>query len=229
MAHLTATQLAVLECGHWFAGISLRLRQFLLDAAVLRSIAAGERLFSRGDAPDGLYCVIEGTLKVSGTGESGKEALLVVLEPPNWFGEIALFDGGQRTHDAVAVAPACLLHVPQTALLRLLENEPGHWRELALLLADKLRLAFIALEAMTLLPAPRRLAQRLGMIAEGYGSARGAERSLLRIPQEQLAQMLALSRQSVNQILKEFEAKGILRLHRGGIEIVDLAALRAEA
>lgn len=229
MARLAASQIAVLESGHWFGCISSRLREFLLEAAVLRPIAAGERLFSRGDAPDGLYCVLEGALRVSGTGASGKEALLVVLEPPTWFGEIALFDGGKRTHDAIADAPGRLLHIPQSVLLELLAKEPSHWRDLALLLADKLRLAFIALEAMTLLPGHRRLAQRLTMIAEGYGTARGAERSLIRIPQEQLAQMVSLSRQSVNQILKEFEAQGILRLHRGGIEIVDLAALRAKA
>lgn len=210
--------------GRWFSRVSPELQRFLLDNARLRQLAAGECLFARGSEADGLYCVVEGALRVSGTAESGKEALLVYLEPPNWFGEIALFDGGPRTHDAWALHACALLHVPQQALHALLEAQPRHWRELALLLTDKLRLTFVALEAMALMPAPQRLRQRLAMIADGYGEGRAG--TLLRIPQEELAQMVALSRQTTNQILKELEAQGTLRLHRGGIEVIDPAALR---
>ena len=216
--------------GRWFSRISPELQAFLLGAARVRALGAGERLFTRGDIADGLYCVVDGALRVSGTAASGKEALLLYLEPPNWFGEIALFDAGPRTHDAWAVEPCTLLHVPQAALHALLDEHPHYWRELALLLADKLRLTFVALEAMALMPAPQRLKQRLAMIADGYGEGRpGAPAGaapLIRIPQEELAQMVALSRQTTNQILKELEAQGVLRLQRGGIEVVDLGALR---
>lgn len=212
--------------GRWFARVSPGLQDFLLGAARLRRLTAGERLFARGDAADGLYCVVEGALRVSGTAASGKEALLLYLEPPNWFGEIAIFDGGPRTHDAWAADACTVLHVPQAALYALLDAQPRYWRELALLLADKLRLTFVALEAMALMPAPERLRQRLAMIIDGYGAGRpGAPAPLIRIPQEELAQMVALSRQTTNQILKELEAQGVLRLRRGGIEVLDAAAL----
>ncbi|THF62311.1 Crp/Fnr family transcriptional regulator [Pseudothauera nasutitermitis] len=211
--------------GRWFSRISPELQGFLLGAARTRRLAAGQRLFARGDPADGLYCVVDGALRVSGIAESGKEALLVYLEPPNWFGEIALFDGGPRTHDAWAVDACTLLHVPRAALQGLLDEHPRHWRELALLLADKLRLTFVALEALALMPAPQRVRQRLAMIADGYGEGRPG--TLIRIPQEELAQMVALSRQTTNQILKELAAQGAVRLHRGGIEVLDPAALRA--
>lgn len=216
--------------GRWFSRISPELQEALLGSAKLRRLAGGERLFARGEEADGLYCVIEGALRVSGTAASGKEALLLYLEPPNWFGEIALFDAGPRTHDAWAVEPCTLLHVPQSALHGLLDAHPRYWRELAQLLADKLRLTFVALEAMLLMPAQQRVCQRLAMIADGYGEGRAGVAAgtapLIRIPQEELAQMVALSRQTTNQILKDLEARGVLRLQRGGIEVLDLDALR---
>ena len=63
------------------------------------------------------------------------------------------------------------------------------------------------------------------MLAEGYDNSRS--RQVLHLPQEQLALMLSLSRQTTNQILKDLEAQGILQLSYGGIEILDLAGLRA--
>jgi CRP-like cAMP-binding protein len=80
---------------------------------------------------------------------------------------------------------------------------------------------------MSLLPAAPRLARRLLLIAENYGE--GEPRRALHLPQEQLALMLAISRQTTNQILKELEAQGIVRLTYGEIEILDLPRLRQAA
>ena len=103
-----------------------------------------------------------------------------------------------------------------------------HWRELALLMSQKLRLAFIALEEMSLLPAPQRLARRLLMIAEGYGGLAVRRRSI-HLAQEQLALMLSISRQTTNQILKDLETQGAVRLTYGEIEILDPERLKRAA
>lgn len=157
---------------------------------------------------------------------SGKEALLTVAEPMTWFGEIALFDELPRTHDAIALEDALLMHVPQAALQQLLDETPRYWRYLALLMAQKLRMSFMNVEALTLMPAAQRLAARLLMIAEGYGGISTRHRRI-RLSQERLGAMLSLSRQTANQLLKELAARGVVRLHVGEIEIVDLNALRA--
>lgn len=218
----------LLLTGHWFSQLPVGLRDALLAMAQLRRLAPGQRLFRRGDPPCGLYAVLEGAMRVGSIGESGKEALLVLVEPPHWFGEISLFDGQPRTHDAFAEGQVTLLHLPQVPLLALLEQEPRYWREIALLMSQKLRLAFIALEEMSLLPAPQRLARRLLMIAEGYGALSG-HRRVLHLAQEPLAMMLAISRQTTNQILKELEAQGAVRLTYGEIEILDPDLLKRAA
>ncbi|WGL65017.1 Crp/Fnr family transcriptional regulator [Pseudomonas sp. CW003PS] len=213
-----------LSQGHWFAALPQTLRHTLLDMAQVQHLDAGQRLFRRGDKPSGLYAVVEGAMRVGAVSETGKEALLTLVEPPYWFGEISLFDGLPRTHDAFADSASTLLLLPQAGLLALLEREPQHWRDFALLMSHKLRLAFIALEDMSLLPAALRLARRLLLIAENYGESE--PRRVLHLAQEQLALMLSLSRQTTNQILKELQAQGVVQLTYGEIEILDFERLR---
>lgn len=216
-----------LQAGHWFGALPGALQEALLAAAQVQRLDAGQRLFRRGDPPSGLYAVVEGAMRIGAVSQDGKEALLTLVEPPYWFGEISLFDGQPRTHDAFAEGPCTLLLVPQAELLALLERQPQYWRDFALLMSHKLRLAFIALEQMSLLPAAPRLARRLLMIAENYGE--GEPRRVIHLAQEQLALMLAISRQTTNQILKELQAQGIVRLSYGEIEILDLGRLRQAA
>ncbi|ALI01682.1 cAMP-activated global transcriptional regulator CRP [Pseudomonas sp. FW306-02-F02-AA] len=217
-----------LMSGQWFSHLPPSLQDSLLSLARVRRLSPGQRLFKRGDPPCGLYAVLEGAIRVGAVSEQGKEALLSLIEPPHWFGEISLFDGQPRTHDAYGVGHCILLHIPQAALLTLLEEQPHYWRQLALLMSHKLRLTFINLEQLTLLPAPARVAHRLLMIADGYGEIEPARRTL-QLPQEQLALLLSLSRQTTNQILKELESQGILNLSYGEIEILDAGRLRAMA
>jgi CRP-like cAMP-binding protein len=217
-----------LSSGQWFNHLPALLQDSLLAIAKVRRLAPGQRLFRRGDPPCGLYAVLEGSVRIGAVNEQGKEALLSLVEPPHWFGEICLFDGQPRTHDAFGVGLCILLHVPQAALLELLEDQPQYWRHLALLMSHKLRLTFINLEQLSLKPAPARVAHRLLLIAEGYGETEYTRR-ILPLPQEQLALMLSLSRQTINQILKALQNQGILNLSYGEIEVIDLEKLRVAA
>ena len=218
---------ACLQGGHWFSALPAALQDALLEMAQVQRLDAGQRLFRRGDPPCGLYAVVEGAMRIGAVSAQGKEALLTLVEAPYWFGEVSLFDGQPRTHDAFAEGASTLLLVPQAALLALLEQQPQYWRDFALLMSQKLRLAFIALEQMSLLPAAPRLARRLLMIAENYGE--GEPRRVIHLAQEQLALMLAITRQTTNQILQELQAQGIVRLTYGEIEILDLDRLRQAA
>lgn len=218
-----------LMAGRWFSALPEAFRDGLLASATLRTLAAEARLFSRGDAADGLYAVLDGGLRISAVGEGGREAVLAVVEPPQWFGEIAVFDRLPRTHDAVAAVASTVLHVSAPALDAMLSREPAWWRDLGLLVTSKLRLAFVTLEDTALQPLLPRLARRLVMMADGYGEFTDRSRRVLKTSQELLAAMVASSRQSTNQALKELEARGLLRLAYGELEIRDLPGLRRVA
>ncbi len=218
-----------LRTGRWFAGLPEALQHGLLDAAVVRALVPGERLFSRGDPPDGLYAAVDGSIRVTGVTDTGKEILLALVEPPGWFGEISVFDGSPRTHDATAQSAATVLRVPPVALEALLDAQPRAWRDLGLLLAAKLRLTFAALEDAVGLPLAVRLARRLLVTAGAHGEWSDRSRRIVELRQEQLATMLGSSRQTVNTVLKDYEARGLLRVAYGQIEILDLEGLRRAA
>ena len=152
-----------------------------------------------------------------------------MAEPPQWFGELALFDGRPRSHEARAEVDSAVLHVPEVELAALLRDRPQHWRWLGQLVAEKLRHAFDAIEEAALLPPIGRVAQRLVAMADGYGAVAGPSQRTIALPQEQLGLMLALSRQTVNRLLRELASTGAIRLARGGVEIVDVDALRRVA
>jgi CRP/FNR family transcriptional regulator, cyclic AMP receptor protein len=215
-----------LDANPWFQTLPDALRARLLASATVQAVAAGATLFRRGDPPCGLYAVLSGALSIGAVDPDGREALLTVLEPTTWFGEISLFDGQPCTHDAIAVENTRLLHFTQAALQQLLDEEPRYWRHFGLLMAQKLRLSFMTVEAISLMPAAQRLAARLLMIAEGYGGI-STGHTRIRLSQERLAALASLTRQTTNQLLKELAARGVVRVQVGEIEILDLDALRA--
>ncbi|WP_238946593.1 Crp/Fnr family transcriptional regulator [Vandammella animalimorsus] len=217
----------VAASGAWFAGLPATFADALLARAEPVSISAGQRLFARGEVPDGLYCVLSGVVRVTATSVSGQEALLAMLQPPQWFGEIAVFDGAPRTHDAWAQEDCELLRVPQAALLAELAERPQHWRELGQLLTQKLRITFAAVEELSLLRPTQRVAGRLLLMADGYGTWTDRSKRVLEVSQEQLGLMLALSRQTVNQSLRELQSRGCIKRRRASIEVIDVHLLRA--
>jgi CRP-like cAMP-binding protein len=219
----------LLRAGRWFGNLPDEFQRQLLEAGVARKLSKGAWLFSRGDRPDGLFAALDGAIRITATAPSGKELLLAIVEPPMWFGEIAVFDGLPRTHDAVAAEKSAVLHVPAQALDRILEGEPRYWRELGLLVASKLRLAFLAMEDSAVLPIADRLARRLLISVERYGEWHDRTSRVVDLRQQELATMLSTSRQTVNQLLKELEDQGILRLSYRHIEILDLDRLRHAA
>ena len=216
-----------LRAGGWFASLPAGLAAGLVAQATVRPLAAGQRLFARGEAGDGIYCVLRGAVRITGITRDGSEALLALLEPPQWFGEIALFDNAPRTHDAWAESDALLLHVALPALQAMLDAHPGYWKDFGRLLAQKMRAVFAVVEDSAVLPATARVASRLAAMAGGFGAWHGRSKRFVRVSQGQLGLMLSLSRQTVNGSLKELEAAGTIHRGRGAVEILDVDRLLA--
>ncbi|MBQ0932199.1 Crp/Fnr family transcriptional regulator [Ideonella sp. 4Y16] len=222
--------LTPLRAGRWFADLGEPAQRALLAEARCVTLGAGDTLFRRGDACDGLYAVLDGAVRIGAVDAAGRDLLLQVLGAPHWFGEIAVIDGGARTHDVSARGECRLLQVPQAALQALLADDPLWWRHLGRLLAEKSRALLAGLEQIAALPAPQRIALRLLALAEGHGMlAPGVVQRELALNQEQLGAMLALTRQTVSETLGDFEARGWLRRGYGRIELLNADALRALA
>lgn len=121
----TSTAPTLLERDPWFAGLPERAQAGLRALGRPRLLPAGGCLFLRGDAADGLYGVLAGSVLIGASNAVGKAALLSRLGAGQWFGELALFDHGPRSHDAWADEPCLLWHAPQRALLAWLRRRLG--------------------------------------------------------------------------------------------------------
>lgn len=223
----TASQhVALLHRSRWFSGLPADAMAEMVAMARLRRLEDGQLLHAQGDLPDGLYGVSKGAIRISNTGAEGREALLTVLAPGNWFGEISLFDGLPRTHDAHAMGATELLFIPRRDFHQLLGRRPELYPHFMRLLCKRLRQSFNMLEDSALLPLPARLAKRLLMHGQYYGEVEQAgERMSIQLSQETLGLMLNSSRQSINRLLKQFEQAGWVSTHYSQIVILDEQAL----
>jgi CRP/FNR family transcriptional regulator, cyclic AMP receptor protein len=228
-AAITPEQLAVLKSSEWFGALEPAFQQAVLASSRVMAVAAGESVFHRGDPSDGIYCVISGAVCFGTMSSSGKGSIVALAEAPQWFGEIALFDGGARTHDAWADITSTLLHLPLRHLTRILANDPVRWQQMGRLLVRKLRIALSLLEDMALESPRVRLARCLINLFEGYGQRKAAPSCSLRVSQERLGMMLSLSRQTVNELLRHLEQESIIHCRRGGVHILDPSRLRDAA
>lgn len=221
MADLPPEAWRTLRTDPWFGSVPADLAEWLVAHAALKALHPGQHLYFRGDLADGMYGVLAGILRVSSVTETGKEMVLSFLEAPTWFGEIALFDQLPRTHDTSADTAATLLHVNRRDLEALLAEQPQHWRVFGRLMALKTRLAFLGLEDLAVLPPEGRLARRLLWMMRATGGGTRDRRASLGINQSNLALMLSMSRQTANTVLMVLQSKGILRVKRGAIDVLD--------
>ena len=212
----------------WFAALPLAERRMLVAAGEPVRLAAGEMLFRQGDAvPAGqgfFYGVVSGGIKASSLREDGKEAILVVLEAGNWFGEISLIDGQPRTHDATAVGEAELLALPRPAFDRMMQR-PAFALAISRMLAARVRSLYGMVEDATLRSTRARVARRLLLLARGDATQAREPRPVVPVSQEALAMMLGVSRQTLSKELQALAKEGAIELGYGRIAIASVPLL----
>jgi CRP-like cAMP-binding protein len=179
----------------------------------VRRVHDGAILSARG-APAQEWCgVALGAVRVSSVSLSGKQITLTYVEPGIWFGDISLFDGMPRTHDAHAHGETTLLVVRGADFRDLLARHIELYDALLRLNCRRLRLLFDTVEELNTRPLAARLAKQIMVLARSYGVEQGDEiRIGLQLAQEDIAQLLGASRQRVNQELKSFEREGAVRI-----------------
>ncbi len=229
MALNEAEQRAI-DTGAWFSRLSLPLREAILARARVRRLRDGGVLATRG-AHAAEWCgVARGAVRISTVSLAGKQVTLTYAEPGTWFGDIALFDGLPRTHDADAHGETTLLVVSKTDFHALLQQHVELYEALLRLNCRRLRLMFEHFEDLNTRPLQSRLARQLLLLARSYGIEEGGELRIgLQLAQEDIAQLLGASRQRVNQELKGFEREGAVRVEPTRLVVLSRDKLMAIA
>ena len=226
---LTIEEREAINNGRWFSSLSPSLRHDILRCAFVKRYKDGELIAARGDPPEQWIACAKGAVRVSSTAVSGKQVTLTYVEPGIWFGDVAMFDGDRRTHDAYAHGDSTILCVARADFRKILAAHVELYEALMRLQARRIRTLFGLVEDLNTLPLRARLAKQLVHLVRSYGVPNLADGSQTRIglqlAQEELAQLLGASRQRVNQELKSMEREGALRIETGGLVVLDRAAL----
>lgn len=216
----------ILQKNNWFKQLPEDVIDQLVSLCRPKHLAPGQCLHAKNDPADGLYCVLLGRIRISNISHDGKESVLTWLEPGSWFGEISLFDGLPRTHDAHAEESTELMMLPAAAFSELLASRADLYPHFMRLLCQRIRLTFSLIDESSVLSLKGQLARRLLLLAQSFGQ-QDADSLLLSVSvsQESLALMLHTSRQTVNKLLQELKQKNIIHLHYGKIKIIDINRL----
>ena len=202
------------------------LRSLVTDVDLVRA----ERLFDEGDAGDRLYVVLEGKIKLTRAAPDGRENLLSVLGPGEMFGELSLFDPRPRTSSAVAVTDTRLAALAHDELQNWLTGRPDVSLHLLRALAQRLRRANDVMADLVFTDVPGRVAKALLDLADRFGEQTADGLQVHHdLTQEELAQLVGASRETVNKALADFAARGWLTLSAKSVLIIDADRLAKRA
>lgn len=202
----------------WFATLSAQEKNELLDAMVLRKAAKGEVLLAEGDPIDGWYGVLSGMAKLQTKSPDGRLSAFLGVPAGEWFGEGSVLKGGFWRYDVIALRDTTLIGMPLAHFQHLYRHSLPFAHFLIEHLNMRLGQAMSAIESGRLRSPDERVAQYLS-----HFFWTGLRK--ITLSQEDLGHLAGLSRQTINRVLKQFEAQGWVSLEFGRVDILNQAAL----
>lgn len=189
-------------------------------------INKGHTLFKEGDSGDRLFVVVEGKLKLGTSSGDGRENLLSILGPGDMFGELSLFDPGPRTATATAVTDSKLLSLANDQVIGWVTAHPEVSLQLLGRLAQRLRRTNEVLADLVFADVPGRVAKAIMDLGEKFGVKKDDGLYVNHdLTQEELAQLVGASRETVNKALADFTTRGWVRLEPRAVVVLDYERL----
>jgi CRP/FNR family cyclic AMP-dependent transcriptional regulator len=213
-----------------FAALDDAAAADLMSSMTPLRMERGDVLFHEGDQGDRLYVIHEGKIKLGRSSSDGRENLLAILGPSEMFGELSLFDPGPRTATATAVAESQLIGLGSEEFKVFLADHPRVAVTLLAALARRLRRTNESLADLVFTDVPGRVAKALLDLSSRFG--RPVDGGVLvahDLTQEELAQLVGASRETVNKALADFATRGWLKLEARAVLLQDIERLQRRA
>lgn len=202
----------------------------LRESMATEKLSRGKVLFREGQEGDRLYVVVEGKIKLGTSSNDGRENLLSILGPGEMFGELSLFDPQPRTSTATAVTDARLVSLAHEAVIGLVTTHPQTSLELLRRLAQRLRKSNDILADLVFADVPGRVAKAIMDLGERFGTLKDDGLHVNHeLTQEELAQLVGASRETVNKSLADFAARGWVKLEPRAVLVTDVERLTKRA
>lgn len=213
-----------------FAALDDDAAKALRNSMTEVNLERGDVLFTEGDPGDHMYVISAGKVKLGHTAPDGRESLIAVLGAGEMLGELSLFDPGPRTATASALTEVTVLGLGHDDLKPWLTGRPDLAVELLAALARRLRRTNETLADLVFSDVPGRVAKALIDLGQKFGEPT-AEGLLVNhdLTQEELAQLVGASRETVNKALADFSQRGWVKLESRSVTITDPARLERRA
>jgi CRP/FNR family transcriptional regulator, cyclic AMP receptor protein len=188
------------------------------------ALKRGATLFAKDDPGNSLYAVISGTVKISVSSPDGRNAILNLVGPGELFGEMSVLDGQPRSADATANSNCEIFVIDRRDFMPFVRSQPTLAMKFIELLCAKLRWTSEQVEQVILQDLPGRLASALlGLIEKRKPDP---ESHIISITQQEISEMVGMTRESINKQLRAWVARNWVRLEHGAIVVLDPSALR---
>ena len=213
-----------------FQGVDQDAAEALAREMDTVEVRKGEVIFNEGEPGDSLYIVLTGKIKVGRRAADGRQNLIALMGPSDMVGELSLFDPGPRTATAAAVVDTRVVRLREQALHLWLAGRPGIAEQLLRVLARRLRRTNDALADLIFTDVPGRVAKNLLQMAGRFGTRDGGVLRIVHdLTQEEMAQLVGASRETVNKALADFASRGWLRLDGKSVIVLDPERLARRA
>ncbi len=218
----TTVSTAVLKAVPLFASFPEDQLRMLTTMVTRRSASRSTTIMAGGDATDSLYIVLSGRLKVMMSDSDGKEVILSILGPGEFFGEMGLIDDEPRSASVVTIEPCELLSISKRDFKKcLLENSE---MSMAVMrgLVRRLREADRKIGSLALLDVYGRVARLLLDMAENVNGEKVVTK---RLPKQDIAKMIGASREMVSRVMKDLQTGGYIEMRGSTIVLRDTIML----
>lgn len=199
-----------------FEGLTDEHAELLMERSRVRTFAANTIVVSEGDEGNSLFVVQSGALKAFLTDNAGREVTLSLLDPGDYFGELALLDEAPRSASVAAVTKSEVLQIPRTAFLALIEVHPACMQIVVRNLVRRIRTLTESVRSLALVDVFGRISRVFNSLAVEKDGVMQIDR---RLTQQDLANMVGASREMVNRILRDLVSGGYVELEQHRIII----------
>jgi len=196
----------------------------LLAYSRVERYPATTEIYAKGSPGNCMMLVLRGTAKMSSVSAEGKEIVLNIMNPGDLFGEIALLDGSARSADAIANTACELFTIDRREFIPFVRSQPGLAMKFIELLCTRIRWTSDQVEQVILQNLPGRLASALLRLTEKHKLE--PQGRTIAITQQEISEMVGMSRESINKQLRAWAARDWVRLEHGVIVVLKAEPLQ---
>ena len=210
-----------------FSGLTEEELSILRDAKMCYKFSKGEAVFEKGKHPQGLFCVLEGKIKIASTDKNGKEQIISLAKNGDIVGYKMLLSNDKYYANCVTLEDSTLCYLPKAVFLQVVESSQKLKGNLLELLSTDAQRAELKIASLASMPAKQRIAKALIYLIDSFGYEPGNTTINVSLSREEIASIAGTTRETTSRILLALAEKRIIELNAKKIRILILKKLLA--